>query len=249
MVDTPRLGDIFGDIAGDTSRSKRDRASRLLLKAIRGLPEREQDAVLAYLVDRSLAPEPIRARHQYTHEFNPQRSLLPTFHGAQIHWGPSTSYGMRDAALILDRLGAGATVEELTRLLGLGPDVLNAVLHDLAKRRYESDRLGKIFQALADRRPTAQIAVELGVTENELADELEPTERLTSVVCAALRARAALPGPPPSDVGASGPLRTMPVRFPEQQYQRLKAWCEEHKFPMAVVVRGVVERFLDEQQP
>jgi predicted DNA-binding protein len=38
------------------------------------------------------------------------------------------------------------------------------------------------------------------------------------------------------------------VRFPEPQYQRLKGWCEEHSFPMAVVVRGVVERFLDEQQ-
>ena len=40
----------------------------------------------------------------------------------------------------------------------------------------------------------------------------------------------------------------MPVRFPEPQYERLKKWCEEHNFPMAVVVRGVVERFLDEQQ-
>ena len=87
------------------------------------------------------------------------------------------------------------------------------------------------------------------MTEDELADELEPTEQLTSIVCAVLMARAALPSPPAGLVGASGPLRTMPVRFPEQQYQRLKAWCEEHKFPMAVVVRGVVERFLDEQQP
>jgi hypothetical protein len=89
----------------------------------------------------------------------------------------------------------------------------------------------------------------LGVTEHEIADELEPTEQLTSTVCAVLMARAALPSPPPSAVGASGRLRTMPVRFPEQQYQRLKAWGEEHNFPMAVVVRGVVERLLDEQQP
>jgi DNA-binding CsgD family transcriptional regulator len=174
---------------------------------------------------------------------------MPTFRGAQIQVGPSTSWVMRDAALILHRLGAGATVEELARLLGLDPDLLNAVLRDLAKRRYESDRLGKIFQELADGKPAAQIAVELGVAENEIADELEPTEQLTSVVCAVLMARAALPDPPLGAVGASGPLRTLPVRFPEQQYQRLKAWCEEHKFPMAVVVRGVVERFLDERRP
>ena len=185
----------------------------------------------------------------YTRTLNLQPSLMPTFHGAQIQVGRSTSSGMRDAALILHRLAAGDTVEELARLLGLEPDVLNAVLHDLAKRPYESDRLGKIFQELADRKRTAQIAIELGVTENELADELEPTEQLISIVCAVLMARAALPGPPPSALGSSGPLRTMPVRFPEQQYQRLKAWCEEHKFPMAVVVRGVVERFLDEQRP
>lgn len=218
------------------------------MKAIRSLPEREQEAVLAYLVDRSLAPDPTATRHEYTGGLNPERSLMPTFHGAQIRWEPSTSFGMRDAALILRRLGAGATVEELAGLLGLEPDHLNVVLHDLAKRRYESDRLGNIFQALADGKPTAQIAVELGVTEDELADELEPSERLTSIVCAVLRARA-VHGSPSGVVGTSGPLRMMSVRFPEEQYQRLKAWCEEHKFPMAVVVRGVVERFLDEQQP
>jgi hypothetical protein len=51
-----------------------------------------------------------------------------------------------------------------------------------------------------------------------------------------------------SGTGEPGTLRTMPVRFPEPLYQRLKEWCGEHNFPMAVVVRGLVERFLDEQQ-
>jgi hypothetical protein len=248
MVDATRMCDIFRDIASDTSRGKRDRASRLLLKAIRGLPEREQDTVLAYVLDRSLAPDPMATRHEYTRALNLRPSLMHTFHGTQIRVDPSTSWGMRDAALILHQLRAGATVEELTRLLGLDPDLLNTVLNDLAKRRHQSDRLGSIFQQLADGKPTAQIAVELGLTEREIADELEPTEHLTSVVCAVLMARSALPGPPLGAFGASGPLRTMPVRFPEQQYQRLKAWCEEHNFPMAVVVRGLVERFLDEQQ-
>jgi hypothetical protein len=51
-------------------------------------------------------------------------------------------------------------------------------------------------------------------------------------------------------LGAStqGPLRSLPVRFPDQQYQRLKGWSEKHDFSMAVVVRGLVERFLDEQE-
>lgn len=205
--------------------------------------------VLADLLDRSLAPGPMTTPPEYTRALSLRPSPTPALPGAQIHLGPSASWGMRDAALILHRLAAGATVEELAGLLGLDPELLNAVLHDLAKRRYRSGRLGEIFRQLADGKSTAEIAVELGVTENEIADELEPTEQLTGTVCAVLMARAALPSPPPSAVGASGPLRTMPVRFPEQQYQRLKAWCEEHKFPMAVVVRGVVERFLDEQQP
>jgi DNA-binding CsgD family transcriptional regulator len=156
---------------------------------------------------------------------------------------------LRDAALILHRLAAGTTPEELARLLGLDSGVLHAALQDLAKRRYRSSgRLGEIFRRLADRKSIAQIADELGVTEDAIADELEPTEQLTGIVCAVLMARSALPGPPAGAIGTPGPLRTMPVRFPEQHYQRLKSWCEEHNFPMAVVVRGLVERFLDEQQ-
>lgn len=185
-------------------------------------------------------------RHEYAPALKP--SLMPTSDVAHFLVGPSMSSGMRDAALILHRLAAGAAVDEVAHLLELEPDILSAVLHDLAKRRYRSDRLDKVFEHLADRNPIAQIAVELGVTESEIAGELEPTEQLTSTVCAALMARTALPSPPSSVFGASGPLRTMPVRFPEQQYERLKAWCEEHKVSMAVVVRGVVERFLDEQQ-
>jgi len=43
-----------------------------------------------------------------------------------------------------------------------------------------------------------------------------------------------------------GPERTMiPVRLSEDQHRRLKAWCAEHNFPMAVVVRGLIDRFLD----
>ena len=38
---------------------------------------------------------------------------------------------------------------------------------------------------------------------------------------------------------------TIPVRLSEAQHQRLKQWSAEHNFPMAVVVRGLIERFLD----
>lgn len=241
-------GDIFGDIADDTSKAKPDRASRLLLKAIRSLPEREQDAVLAHLLDRALLPDPGAVTRQTGRSFALGASRLPRFPGSRIELGPSASWRMRDAALILDRLAAGTTTQDLARVLAMEPDLLHIVLRDVARGSHVSDRLSTILQQLADGRTIGQISEKLGLAEEEVSAELEPTEESTATVCSMLMARAALPSPPLGIVGTSGPLRTMPVRFPEQQYERLKTWCEEHNFPMAVVVRGVVERFLDEQQ-
>jgi hypothetical protein len=46
----------------------------------------------------------------------------------------------------------------------------------------------------------------------------------------------------------AGPAhQTLPVRLPEAQYARLKAWCSERGFSMATVIRGLVERFLESQ--
>lgn len=39
----------------------------------------------------------------------------------------------------------------------------------------------------------------------------------------------------------------VPVRFSQEQYEQFKSWCEDNGFSMAVVVRGLVERFLEEQ--
>jgi hypothetical protein len=43
--------------------------------------------------------------------------------------------------------------------------------------------------------------------------------------------------------------QTLPVRLPEEQHAALKAWCNEHGFSMATVVRGLVENFLRTQTP
>jgi DNA-binding CsgD family transcriptional regulator len=42
-------------------------------------------------------------------------------------------------------------------------------------------------------------------------------------------------------------VMTFPVRIPRSDYEALKGWCEQHKFTMAVVVRGLVEQFLKRQ--
>ncbi len=46
----------------------------------------------------------------------------------------------------------------------------------------------------------------------------------------------------------SGTLRVVPVRLSAEQHDDLKRWCEANDFSMAVVIRGLVDRFLDSQQ-
>ena len=50
--------------------------------------------------------------------------------------------------------------------------------------------------------------------------------------------------------GSSSPAQQMvPVRFSADQHARLRAWSAEHGFSMATVIRGLVNRFLESQQP
>ena len=57
-------------------------------------------------------------------------------------------------------------------------------------------------------------------------------------------------GPPitPPPVGPEGgPWQSVPVRLSVEQHERLKQWCQANGFTMAVVLRGLVARFLDDQ--
>ena len=42
--------------------------------------------------------------------------------------------------------------------------------------------------------------------------------------------------------------QVIPVRLSEETHRRLKQWSADHDFHMSVVVRGLVERFLDSWQ-
>ncbi len=42
--------------------------------------------------------------------------------------------------------------------------------------------------------------------------------------------------------------QVVPVRLSEETHRRLKQWSADHDFHMSVVVRGLVERFLDSWQ-
>ena len=65
-----------------------------------------------------------------------------------------------------------------------------------------------------------------------------------------------VPGPSmPADVVFShgmppieeGPTAMLPVRLPPELHERLRGWSAEAGFSMASIVRGLIERFLDEQ--
>jgi hypothetical protein len=47
--------------------------------------------------------------------------------------------------------------------------------------------------------------------------------------------------------GAGESLTMVPARLSSEQHERLKQWCQANGFTMAVVLRGLVARFLDEQ--
>ncbi len=59
----------------------------------------------------------------------------------------------------------------------------------------------------------------------------EPGERLTESLGGSLR----------------GEHQVVPIRLPTEQHAALRDWCQEHGFTMATVVRGLIERFLEEQ--
>lgn len=82
-----------------------------------------------------------------------------------------------------------------------------------------------------------------------LSDEEQKT-----VVTELLEARSApwpWPGPavtpPPIGPEGGGPWQSIPVRLSTDQHERLKQWCQANGFTMAVVLRGLVARFLDDQ--
>jgi hypothetical protein len=52
---------------------------------------------------------------------------------------------------------------------------------------------------------------------------------------------------PPLGPETGGPWQSVPVRLSTDQHDRLKQWCQTNGFTMAVVLRGLVARFLDDQ--
>jgi hypothetical protein len=61
-------------------------------------------------------------------------------------------------------------------------------------------------------------------------------ERLASLLATEIQAPTA----------AGVPMKVLPVRLPKTEHERLRQFCQASGFSMAVVIRALVERFLDQ---
>jgi hypothetical protein len=52
-----------------------------------------------------------------------------------------------------------------------------------------------------------------------------------------------------SALAAGEESQLVTIRLPAERHTQLRTWCAEHGFTMASVVRGLVERFLEQQAP
>ena len=120
-----------------------------------------------------------------------------------------------------------------------------------SRKRSEVTRL--LFKAVQGLPEAEQRAVFEYLLERGMAEPPQPffggplQERVEQLAAKVGPAKVNVSHPPEhSYTLGPGPHQMVPVRFSESQHRRLKDWCAEHDFPMAVVVRGLVERFLDD---
>ncbi len=204
------------------------------------------------LLTRSQQLQALRALTTYVPtSFGPPAGALPA---------PMATPAPHD--MIRRLLLAGQDVERIALNCGIRVDAARAALHETAAHPDAKEPLASILRLIGDGRSHAEAATELGLSQTELSAALEPLgssplqHKLAHAFSTAAVARplvGAVAGSERRKVVGSGALghgaqQVVPVRFPEAQHQRLKDWCTTHGFSMAVVVRGLVERFLDDQE-
>jgi hypothetical protein len=125
-------------------------------------------------------------------------------------------------------------VSELTKLLlkairGMPDEEQDKVLEELLEARFGAGQVAQGVAGLAEL-PREVVAGLPDLLPSRLSMGVEPRMEL-------------LKGTP----GAGETLTMVPARLSSEQHERLKQWCQANGFTMAVVLRGLVARFLDEQ--
>jgi hypothetical protein len=135
--------------------------------------------------------------------------------------------GHHSISVDIEACPGGSTVSELTKLLlkavrGLPQEEQDRVVEELLDERLAAGGTVNLPPAGGPGLP-AQLPQQLF---------LGPEPRLEL-----------LKGTP----GAGESLTMVPARLSSEQHERLKQWCQANGFTMAVVLRGLVARFLEEQ--
>ena len=113
-----------------------------------------------------------------------------------------------------------------------------------AIRSLPDDEQEQLLSHLLDRVAAGPAPVGPAPAGPALADVLRrvPAELALSGRAPVLQPLGHLP-PVSEDPG----LKVLPVRLPAGDYERLRDWSKQHDFSMAVIVRTLVERFLNAQ--
>ena len=90
----------------------------------------------------------------------------------------------------------------------------------------------QVLEKIADGADVAAIAEDMSIGEATVRNHLRNVAEKLSL---------------PSRTASRVELTMLPIRLPRETYDQLKLWASEHGFPMSVIVRGLVERFLDQQ--
>lgn len=122
---------------------------------------------------------------------------------------------------------------------------------DMARSMSESERAARLIQKALDGLPERDRSVVIRFLLRSWLDlrsgRSQPPGALEAAVRYPAPATLELMAPPLPVVPSGGEHQTFPVRLPEESHAALKAWCAEHGFSMATVVRGLVENFLRAQ--
>jgi hypothetical protein len=124
-----------------------------------------------------------------------------------------------------------------------------------SRRTSETERVArsveKALTSLPDRERAAVLRFLLRSWLDQRFGWSQPPAALeTTLISSAPGSIQMSPATPRIPVVASGAEhQTFLVRLPEDQHAALKAWCTEHGFSMATVMRGLVESFLQGRSP
>jgi hypothetical protein len=114
-------------------------------------------------------------------------------------------------------------------------DRVGLLLHK-ALQTLDVDERDELLRGLLLGRLTAGMSSEAGVVGPVAAPRAGvDRERLASLLGREIEA----------PVSAGAHLKVLPIRLPEADHERLRQFCQASGFSMAVVIRTLVERFLD----